>query len=72
MIPSTLVSHEAYSEVASRMSNTGIVVAVLSLEPLRLAHHQLGTDATAMPRLIQNFTTTLTTTTMNIPQQQQH
>ena len=47
-IPSATVSYEAYSEVAGRLFNTGIVVAVFSLEPIRLTNHQLGTDATAI------------------------
>jgi hypothetical protein len=36
------IDHAAYSDVAARISDSGIAVAVISLEPLRLAHKALG------------------------------
>eukprot|EP00986_Skeletonema_menzelii_P008327 scaffold3470_cov149-Skeletonema_menzelii.AAC.7 len=46
------VSHEAYSEVAARISDSGIAVAVISLEPLRLAHKALGGGIDDIRRLL--------------------
>lgn len=36
------IDHVAYSDLAARISDEGIAVAVISLEPLRLAHKALG------------------------------
>ena len=47
------VDHSAYADVASRISDSGIPVAVVSLEPLRLAHKNLGGGLNDVKRLIQ-------------------
>ncbi len=47
------VQHSAYADVASRISDDGIPVAVVSLEPLRLAHQNLGGGVDAVKHLIQ-------------------
>ena len=46
------ISHAAYSEVAARISDSGIAVAVISLEPLRLAHKALGGGIDDICRLL--------------------
>ncbi|OEU05922.1 hypothetical protein FRACYDRAFT_257289 [Fragilariopsis cylindrus CCMP1102] len=56
-LPGAYVSHEAYSEIASRLSDEGFVVAVLSMEPLRLADSRLGnTDVTTMKEIMNSIT----------------
>ena len=47
------VQHSAYADVASRISDDGIPVAVVSLEPLRLAHQNLGGGMEDVKYLIQ-------------------
>lgn len=44
--PGALVDHTAYSIVASRLSDAGILVAVMNLEPYRLAMSKAGVDKT--------------------------
>mmetsp|Transcript_23684 Transcript_23684/g.65749 ORF Transcript_23684/g.65749 Transcript_23684/m.65749 type:complete len:499 (+) Transcript_23684:73-1569(+) len=56
LIPGASVSHVAYSEVAARLSDNGFLVAVLSIEPLRLAHHHLGADKTSVKRIMEQIT----------------
>lgn len=56
LIPGALVSHEAYSEVAARLSDKGFVVAVMSLEPLRLANQHLGADKKSVLRIMTQIT----------------
>lgn len=46
------VDHTAYADVAARMSDSGIAVAVLSLEPFRLAHKALGGGIDDIRRLL--------------------
>jgi pimeloyl-ACP methyl ester carboxylesterase len=46
------VHHSSYADVASRISDYGIPVAVASLEPLRLAHKKLGGGMDDVRRLI--------------------
>ena len=46
------ICHSAYSDVASRMSDMGIPVAVVSLEPFRLAHNVLGGGMNDVKRLL--------------------
>ena len=46
------IHHSAYADVAARMSDAGIAVAVVSLEPLRLAHEALGGGIDDIRRLI--------------------
>lgn len=55
-IPGASVSHEAYSEVAARLSDKGFVVAVMSLEPLRLAGRYFGTNFASVQRIIGDVT----------------
>lgn len=56
LIPGALVSHEAYSEVAARLSDKGFVVGVMSLEPLRLANQHLGADKKSVLRIMTEIT----------------
>ena len=46
LLPGALVDHTAYAPLAAHLSDQGIVVAVLSLEPLRFAtkHHGAGPE----------------------------
>ena len=37
ILPGALIDHRAYSEIATRLADAGILVVVLNLEPLRLA-----------------------------------
>lgn len=46
------IHHAAYASVASRLSDAGITVAVVSLEPFRLAHDLLGAGMKDVLRLI--------------------
>jgi pimeloyl-ACP methyl ester carboxylesterase len=46
------IDHAAYSDVAARISDSGIAVAVISLEPLRLAHKALGGGIDDLRRLL--------------------
>jgi len=61
LIPGAGVSHEAYSEVAARLSDKGFVVAVMSLEPLRLASRFLGVNPASVRRIVSEITTTIQT-----------
>jgi pimeloyl-ACP methyl ester carboxylesterase len=54
--PGLLIPHTAYSEVASRLSDAGFVVVVMSMEPLRLAYHRLGTDRRSIQRVMRDVT----------------
>ena len=46
--------HSAYADVASRLSDEGITVAVVILSPLRLAHETLGGSIDDVKRLIKS------------------
>ncbi|KAL7534981.1 hypothetical protein ACHAXR_006188 [Thalassiosira sp. AJA248-18] len=48
------IHHSAYADVASKLSDDGIAVAVVSLEPLRLAHQSLGGGMDDVTRLIKS------------------
>ena len=54
LLPGYGISHLAYSEVACRLSNAGVVVVVVvtSMEPLRIAHRHLGADCLSMGRIM--------------------
>lgn len=56
LIPGATVSHEAYSEVAARLSDEGFVVAVVSLEPFRIANPYLGTNLALAKRIMSEVT----------------
>ena len=56
LIPGATVSHEAYSEVAGRLSDEGFVVVVVSLEPFRLANPYFGMDLALAKRIINEVT----------------
>ncbi len=56
LIPGATVSHEAYSEVAGRLSDEGFVVVVLSLEPFRLANPYFGTNIALAKRIMNEVT----------------
>lgn len=47
------IDRSAYADVSSRISDEGIPVAVVSLEPFRLAHKSLGGGMNDVRRLIQ-------------------
>lgn len=50
--PGACVPHAAYSEVAARMSDDGLVVVVSSMEPLCMPSANLGADASPMRRIM--------------------
>lgn len=52
LFPGFGIHHSAYAEVAARISDSGIAVAVVSLEPLRLAHEALGGGIDDVRRII--------------------
>eukprot|EP00429_Kryptoperidinium_foliaceum_P011131 CAMPEP_0176003840 /NCGR_PEP_ID=MMETSP0120_2-20121206/1381_1 /TAXON_ID=160619 /ORGANISM="Kryptoperidinium foliaceum, Strain CCMP 1326" /LENGTH=411 /DNA_ID=CAMNT_0017336495 /DNA_START=66 /DNA_END=1301 /DNA_ORIENTATION=- len=52
MLPGFGISHWAYAEVASRLSDSGFVVVVASMEPIRVAHPHLGSDVVSMARIL--------------------
>lgn len=54
LLPGALIDHESYSEIAARISDAGIFVVVLSLEPMRMASKHLGkTSIKSLVRLTQ-------------------
>jgi positive regulator of sigma E activity len=66
-LPGAYVSHEAYSEIASRLSDEGFVVAVLSMEPLRLADSRLGnTDVTTIKEIMNSITNEIVPSTSKL------
>ena len=67
-IPGALVPHEAYSEVAARLSDKGFVVAVMSLEPLRLAGCHFGTNLASVKQIIDGVTGKIFDHLMNVPE----
>jgi hypothetical protein len=52
LLPGYGISHLAYSEVACRLANAGMVVVSASMEPLRIAHRHLGADLLSMRRIM--------------------
>ena len=52
LFPGFGIHHSAYAEVAARLSDSGVAVAVVSLEPLRLAHEALGGGIDDVRRII--------------------
>jgi pimeloyl-ACP methyl ester carboxylesterase len=54
LLPGFGVHHSAYAEVASQISEYGIPVAVVSLQPLRLAHAKLGGSMKDVRRVIKS------------------
>jgi len=63
-IPGAAVAHEAYSEVAARLSDKGFVVAVVSLEPFRLADRHFGANLGSVKRIIEQITLDIHASTM--------
>jgi pimeloyl-ACP methyl ester carboxylesterase len=55
ILPGFGISHVAYSEVASRLADAGILAVVLSMEPLRFAHRHLGADVVSLTRIMQRI-----------------
>ena len=51
--PGALIDRTAYSEIAALLSDRGIVVVVVSVEPIRLAANHLGADTGRVNRIIQ-------------------
>ena len=54
LLPGFGVHHEAYADVATQISEHGIPVAVVSLQPLRLAHAKLGGSMNDVRRVIKS------------------
>lgn len=54
LLPGALISHLAYSQVASRLSDLGICVVVVSMEPLRLATSRLGSSKGRLAKIRRN------------------
>eukprot|EP01082_Thalassiosira_pseudonana_P003464 g3385.t1 g3385 contig12:1972588-1973934(-) len=52
--PGFAVQHMAYADVAFRISEYGVPVTVVSLEPLRLAHRLLGAGMNDVRRLLKS------------------
>jgi hypothetical protein len=52
MLPGALVPHPSYSELAGRLSDTGLLVVVTSLEPCLLADPNLGADIGSIRRIM--------------------
>jgi hypothetical protein len=53
--PGANVPHIAYSEIAARLSDHGLLVVVLSMEPFRLASTHLGADQNSVKRIVQKL-----------------
>ena len=58
LIPGGLVDHTAYSEIAGRLADAGILVIVISLEPTRIAARFAGADAKTLVPIMKDTTTT--------------
>jgi len=54
LFPGFGIHHSAYADVASLISQYGIPVAVVSLEPLRLAHAKLGGSIQDVRRILKS------------------
>jgi len=54
LFPGFGINHSAYADVASLISQYGIPVAVVSLEPLRLAHAKLGGSIQDVRRILKS------------------
>jgi len=54
LFPGFGIHHSAYADVASLISQYGIPVAVVSLEPLRLAHGKLGGSIQDVRRILKS------------------
>lgn len=52
LLPGAYVDHSAYSLTAAKLSDRGILVAVMSMEPLRLASPYLGADPSDVRRVM--------------------
>ena len=65
-IPGALVPHDAYAEVAARLSDEGFVVAVVSLEPLRLAGRRFGLNLKSAKRTIEEITDSIHRSYLNL------
>ena len=52
IIPGFLINHTAYVEIAKLLSEKGILVIVLSLEPLRVATSLLGANQNTIKKII--------------------
>ena len=56
ILPGALIDHGAYSEIATRLADAGILVVVLSMEPLRMASPFLSrTKTKSLVRLTQQI-----------------
>jgi hypothetical protein len=56
ILPGALVEHAGYSELAARLSDAGLLVVVLSLEPMRLASPLVSrTDVGSMRKLLKRI-----------------
>ena len=54
LLPGALVPHRAYARVASMLSDCGVIVAVLSMEPMGMAKRHLGADPGRLKRIQQD------------------
>jgi len=60
LLPGFGVHHTAYADVATQISEYGIPVVVVSLQPLRLAHAKLGGSMNDVRRVIKSAGTDVT------------
>ena len=51
-LPGAFVDHTSYSVIANKLASRGIVVVVLSMEPLRLALRGLGADISDLQHVV--------------------
>ena len=63
LLPGALIAHTAYSDVAAKLSDHGICVVVVSMEPCRMASKYLG----ASPRRLKNIMKRVDTTILPHP-----
>jgi pimeloyl-ACP methyl ester carboxylesterase len=58
-LPGALIAHTAYTEVAAKLSDAGICVVTVSMEPSRMATAHLGADSKRMKRIMKKVNTLL-------------
>jgi len=58
-IPGALISHTAYSEVAAKLSDQGVCVVTVSMEPCRMATLHLGANEKRFRRIRRHVNTLL-------------
>ena len=70
-LPGALVPPRAYAEVAAALSDRGILVVVVSMEPFGMARPFLGADPIRMQRILQRVEQTVLSSSSSTTTQQQ-